>query len=110
MFSVIELTSWLVVSPDVPAVPFRKPKGVPAPRLLVGSQTVVGAVAVPVLVGVGVPLPPVDPEVTVTVNGPTATSAPSALGCADDSKSKVTLEVPVSVLSMARSATTQKGG
>ena len=63
LFSVMRFTSVLVVSPAVPAVPLRKPSGVPAPAG-VGVHTVVGAVDEPL--GDGEALPPVDPVVTVT--------------------------------------------
>jgi hypothetical protein len=66
VFSVMALTNVLVVAPAAPAVPLRNPKGVPAPDG-VGSQTVVGGVVVLVPLGVGEALPPVDPDVTVTV-------------------------------------------
>lgn len=109
VFSVITLTRGLVVLPLVPAVPFRKPKGVPVP-LGVGVHTVVGAVEVPVPLGVGVALPPVEPDVTVTVNAPTETLAPLALGWADDWKLNVTAELPVSLAPIVRRATMQYVG
>ena len=91
MFSVIELTSWLAVFTVGRRDPVAEAEWRSHACRGRGAHRA-GAAEVPLATGDA--LPPVEPLVTVTVKGPTATAAPEAVGWADDRKLKVTLDTP----------------